>query len=146
VALNFVVPRRAERPAHGRMTHNRRMLKAAATLIACVCLVAAIAAEDTLTGEWAMEFTTPRGGRSEYTLYLTQEGPRLTGHLTSEFGETPVKGSVNGDEVKLAWTIMENGKPLDISVIAKARDNSLTGTIRLGTVGEGPFAAERTGS
>ena len=86
------------------------MPKVLASALAAVCLIAAVAAQDSLTGEWAMEFTTPRGGRSEYTLYLTQEGPRLTGHLTSEFGETPVKGSVNGDDVKLAWTIMENGK------------------------------------
>src|SRR5437763_15445634 len=93
----------------------------------------------TLTGEWAMSFTTPRGDRGEYTLYLTQEGPRLTGHLTSEYGETPVKGSVNGDDVKLAWSVMENGKPLDISVTAKVKGESMTGTIRLGTVGEGTF-------
>ncbi len=121
------------------------MFRIAASLVAVVSVVAAIAAQETLTGEWAMEFTTPRG-HAEYTLYLVQEGPRLTGHLTSEYGETPVKGSVSGDEVKLAWTLMEGGKPLDISVIAKAKGESMSGTIRLGTVGEGPFAAERTGS
>src|SRR5438876_8359651 len=123
--------------------------------MALVCLVSLaaplypqnmLAAQATLTGEWAMEFTTPRGGRAEYTLYLTQEGPRLTGHLTSEYGETPVKGSVNGEDVKLAWSVMEGGKALDISVTAKAKGDSITGTIRLGTIGEGPFAAERTGS
>ena len=108
-------------------------------------LAAAVGAQATLTGEWAMEFTTPRGGRSEYTLYMTQEGPRLTGHLTSEYGETPVKGSVNGDEVKLAWSIIENGKPLDISVTATVKGDAIRGTIKLGTVGEGVFSAERTG-
>ena len=113
-------------------------------LIAFALAVAA-SAQATLTGEWAMSFTTPRG-RSEYTLYLTQEGPRLTGHLTSEYGETPVKGTVNGEDVKLAWSIMENGKQLDISVTATAKGDAINGTIKLGTVGEGPFAAERTGS
>jgi hypothetical protein len=108
-------------------------------------LATAAAAQASLTGEWEMSFTTPRGGRTEYTLYMTQDGPRLTGHLTSEFGETPVKGSVNGDEVKLAWSIMENGKPLDISVTATAKGDTLNGTIKLGTVGEGVFSAERTG-
>ena len=107
-------------------------------------LAVTLAAQATLTGEWAMSFTTPRG-RSEYTLYLTQEGPRLNGHLTSEYGETPVKGTVNGEEVKLAWSIMENGKTLDISVTATAKGDAINGTIKLGTVGEGPFTAERTG-
>ena len=111
-----------------------------------VALVAAVGAQASLTGEWAMEFTTPRGGRAEYTLYMTQEGPRLTGHLTSEYGETPVKGTVNGDEVKLAWSIMENGKPLDISVTATVKGDAIRGTIKLGTVGTGVFSADRTGS
>ena len=92
-----------------------------------------------------MEFTTPRG-HAEYTLYLTQEGPRLTGHLTSEYGETPVKGTIDGDAVKLAWSISEGGKSLDLTVTATAKADSMSGTIRLGSVGEGPFTAERTGS
>lgn len=116
------------------------------TAFLVVALTATVAAQATLTGEWAMSFTTPRGGRSEFTLYMTQEGPRLTGHLTSEYGETPVKGSVNGNEVKLAWSTMENGKPLDISVTATAKGDTIDGTIKLGTVGEGVFSAERTGS
>ncbi len=127
------------------MTDNRGMRKAAATLAIVAVIVVSVAAQADLTGEWAMEFTTPRG-HADYTLYLTQEGPRLTGHLTSEYGETAVKGSVNGDEVKLAWSIMEGGKPLDISVTATAKGESMKGTVRLGTVGEGPFAAERTSS
>lgn len=115
--------------------------------LAClvIALAAVVAAQASLTGEWAMSFTTPRG-TSEYTLYMTQEGPRLTGHLTSEYGETPVKGSVNGDEVKLAWSIVERGKPMDLSVIATVKGDSINGTIKLGTVGEGVFSAERTGS
>jgi hypothetical protein len=122
------------------------MIRSAARAAAFASVVAVSAiAQATLTGEWAMSFTTPRG-RSEYTLYLTQEGPRLTGHLTSEYGETPVKGTVNGEAVKLAWSIMENGKPLDITVTATAKGDAINGTIKLGTVGEGPFTAERTGS
>ena len=122
------------------------MIRTAARAALLVSVVAVgVVAQATLTGEWAMSFTTPRGGRSEYTLYLTQEGPRLTGHLTSEYGETPVKGTVNGEEVKLAWSIMENGKPLDISVTATAKGDAINGTIKLGTVGEGPLTAERTG-
>ena len=122
------------------------MYRTAAGVVCAVCTIVVTAAQGTLTGEWAMSFTTPRGGRSEYTLYMTQEGPRLTGHLTSEYGETPVKGTVNGDEVKLAWQIMENGKPLDITVTATAKGETLNGTIKLGNVGEGAFTAERTAS
>jgi hypothetical protein len=105
----------------------------------------AVSADTNLTGEWALQFTTPRGP-TQYTLYLTQEGPRLTGHLSSEFGEQPVRGSVNGDEVKISWSEMEGGKPLEITLTGTAKGETITGMARLGTVGEGPFRADRTGS
>ena len=131
------------------MTDNPRMLRvvqAVLTIVISAVLFTTLpAAQTNLTGEWAMEFTTPRG-HAEYTLYLTQEGPRLTGHLTSEYGETPVKGTIDGDAVKLAWSISEGGKSLDLTVTATAKADSMSGTIRLGSVGEGPFTAERTGN
>ena len=118
---------------------------AALAVLVAFTLVAPVAAQVSVTGEWAVEFTTPRGP-SEFVMYLTQEGPRLTGHLTSEFGEASIKGSINGDQVKLAWSTMEAGKPLEISVTATAKGETMTGKIQLGTIGEGAFSAERTGS
>jgi L-seryl-tRNA(Ser) seleniumtransferase len=101
--------------------------------------------QPTWTGEWALEFTTPRG-HAEYTMYLSQEGPRVTGHLTSEYGERQLRVTTNGDEIRIAWSEVENGKTLDITLTGTVKDDSITGTVKLGTVGEGPFKAERTGS
>jgi len=128
------------------MTDNRRMRTLPAVLAVALLVVAPAAAQSTLTGEWAIAFVSPNGGQDDYTLYLTQEGPRLSGHLTSQYGETPVKGTVNGDDVKLTWTTVENRKPIELSVTAKVKGESMTGTIRIGDVGQGPFSAERTSS
>jgi hypothetical protein len=98
-----------------------------------------------VTGEWATSMTTP-AGPIEYSMYLTQEGPRLTGHLTSDTGELMLRGSVTGDQVKITWSMMEHGKPLDVVVTGTAKGDSIAGTVKLGTLGEGPFSAERTGS
>jgi hypothetical protein len=98
-----------------------------------------------VAGEWATSMTTP-AGPIEYTMYIAQEGPRLTGHLTSDTGELMLKGSVTGDQVKITWSMMERGKPLDIVVTGTAKGDSIAGTAKLGTLGEGPFSAERTGS
>jgi hypothetical protein len=97
-----------------------------------------------LTGEWALELTTPRGPAA-YTMYLTQEGPRLTGHLSSEYGERDLRGSVNGDDFKVSWSDVDGGKTIDITLTGKIKGDSISGTVRLGTAGEGPFRAERTG-
>jgi hypothetical protein len=102
------------------------------------------APQASLTGEWALEFTTPRG-HAEYVMYLTHEGPRLNGHLTSEYGEVMLKGTVNGDEVKIAWEESEGGKTMMISLTGTVKGDAITGTAKLGSVGEGPFRAERTG-
>jgi hypothetical protein len=105
--------------------------------------IVGLSTQTNLTGEWELQLTTPRGPL-EYKLYLTHEGPRLTGHLSSEYGEQPVRGTVNGDEVKISWSEMENGKPLDITLTGTVKGDTITGTARLGNVGEGPFRADRT--
>jgi hypothetical protein len=98
-----------------------------------------------VSGEWATSMTTP-AGPVEYMMYIAQEGPRLTGHLTSDTGELMLKGSVTGDQVRITWSIIDRGKPLDVTVTGTAKGDSISGTAKLGTLGEGPFSAERTGS
>ena len=114
---------------------------AAAALVAQVTI--APAAQQSLTGEWALEFTTPLG-HAEYTMYLTQEGPRVTGHLTSEYGEHQLRVTMSGDEIRITWSETENGKTFDITLTGTVKGDSMSGTARLGSVGEGPFKAERT--
>jgi len=54
-----------------------------AVLLLAVVPLAAQAPE--ATGEWEATYATPLGPQ-ELKIYLTQEGPRITGHTTSEFG------------------------------------------------------------
>lgn len=112
---------------------------------ALMCGVVAVSAQATAAGEWQMSFVSPNGPQ-ELTMYLTQEGPRLNGHISSEFGEYIVKGSLDGDDVKLSWTVYEQGKEVVFAVTGKLDGESIKGTIKLGTVGTGPFRAERTDS
>ena|SRR5215472_5837268 len=98
-----------------------------------------------LSGEWSVTVTAPRG-ELDYTMYLTHEGPRLTGYFQSQYGEMPVKGSVNGDEVKLSWTMTDGAKELSVTMTGKVKGDTISGTARLGDIGEGAFRAEKTGS
>lgn len=98
-----------------------------------------------LSGEWAVTVTAPRG-ELDYTMYLTHEGPRLTGYFQSQYGEMPLKGSVNGDEVKLSWTMADGAKELAVTMTGRVKGDTISGTARLGDIGEGAFRAEKTGS
>src|SRR4051794_20835194 len=114
-------------------------------LLTIGCAASLTAGQASANGEWQMSFVTPNGPQ-EITVYLSQEGPRLTGHISSEYGEYPVRGSVDGQNVTLSWTIVEQGKELAITANGKIDGDSMTGTIRLGTVGTAPFSATRTDS
>jgi hypothetical protein len=120
-----------------------RALLALLTILGCALPLTA--GQGPANGEWQMSFVSPNGPQ-ELTVYLSQEGPRLTGHISSEYGEYPVRGSVDGQNVTLSWTIVEQGKELAITANGKLDGDSMTGTIRLGNVGTARFSATRTDS
>lgn len=108
------------------------------------CRVQAQQAPD-VTGEWEAQYVTPLGPQ-ELKIYLQQEGPRISGHTTSEFGEFQVRGTINGADVKFSWTEVDGGKNVTISVTGTIDGEKITGTASVGERGSGAFRAERTGS
>lgn len=103
--------------------------------------------DPTVTGEWAVSFTTPMG-TMEFAMAVTQNGTTLTGHLSSDVGEFPLKGTVDGDQVTINWTLNDAGKMVAITFKGKldGNGNTISGTTQLGNIGQGAFNAERTGS
>ena len=97
-------------------------------LLACALPVAA---QTDAAGEWAVTFSTP-SGPVEFTMYVTQEGPRLSGRLTSDAGEFPLRGTINGGNVTITWTFPDAGKMLEITFEAKVEGDQMNGTAKLG--------------
>jgi Zn-dependent alcohol dehydrogenase len=98
-----------------------------------------------VAGQWRVDFVTPLG-QNWIILTLNQSGTKLTGHAVDEFGEYELNGRVAGDEVTVIWSVAEDGKMLEITMKGKLETATLiTGTAKLGDVGEGPLSARRTG-
>jgi Zn-dependent alcohol dehydrogenase len=98
-----------------------------------------------VAGQWRVDFVTPLG-QNWIILTLNQSGTKLTGHAVDEFGEYELNGRVAGDEVTVIWSVAEDGKMLEITMKGKLESATLiTGTAKLGDVGEGPLSARRTG-
>jgi hypothetical protein len=97
-----------------------------------------------VAGEWAVTFETP-GGPEDFTMYVVQEGTRLSGRLTSDAGEFGLRGTVDGNHVRIVWSFPEQGKLLEITFTATIDGDSITGTAKLGDLGQGQMSAERTG-
>ena len=98
-----------------------------------------------VAGTWRVDFVTPLG-QNWIIMTINQSGTRLTGHATDEFGEYEISGRVVDDQVTVVWSVAEDGKMLEITMKGKLETATLiTGTAKLGDVGEGPLSARRTG-
>jgi hypothetical protein len=98
-----------------------------------------------VAGQWRVDFVTPLG-QNWIIMTINQSGAKLTGHATDEFGEYEINGRVVDDQVTVVWSVAEDGKMLEITMKGKLENATLiTGTAKLGDVGEGPLSARRTG-
>ena len=96
------------------------LLFAAATMatVASVAIVpsTAIAAAPTadISGTWATEFDS-QVGKQTYAYTFKVEGGTLTGHSKSNFGESELHGTVDGDKVTFVENLDYQGTALAIT-------------------------------
>jgi hypothetical protein len=118
-------------------------------LAACVALVVSfflvpVFAQADMSGEWAIQFQAPQGPQ-EFTMYVQQQGPRLSGRLTSEYGEFPLRGSIDGNTFTINWSMPDAGRELAITFNGTVDGDKMTGTAKLGNRGTGQLSGTRTG-
>ena len=120
------------------MTQSR-LLVLAALLSA---FIAPVLAQPSAAGEWKVNFVVPTGTRF-VNMFISQEKTRLTGTVVSEDGEFPLSGRIEGDQVTVSWEVPEDGKMMEIVMKGKLTGNVISGTAKLGNVGEGSLTARR---
>jgi hypothetical protein len=94
-----------------------------------------------VAGEWSVFFETPQ--ENTVTMTLVQNESKLTGRVTMESGEIPIAGRVDGNEVKILWTVYEGGERIDLAFIGTFEREEITGVAR-SNLGEGELHAQRT--
>jgi len=102
------------------------------------------AAQTDMAGEWEVTFASPQGPL-DFTMYVMQQGPRLSGRLTNEFGEFPLRGTIDGAAFTITWTLPDAGRSVEVTFAGKVDGDTLSGTAKLGTRGSGPLSGMRTG-
>jgi len=121
------------------------MIQRKSWLLALLLLaVPVLAQQKSVEGIWRVEFVSPQG-QVALNMTINQTGSKLTGRVTDEYGEWPIDGRITDSEVTVVWTVPEDGKLLDITMKGTLKDNVITGTAKLGDIGEGPLTARRTG-
>ena len=118
--------------------------KTLAGLVAFTIISTLVLAQQSAAGTWRVEFVTPTG-QVGVNMTINQTGTRLTGQVTDEYGEFPIDGRLTDQQVTIVWSVPEDGKLIEITMKGKLEGNVITGTVKLGNVGEGPLTARRTG-
>jgi hypothetical protein len=115
-----------------------------AAVLALTVMAASVLAQQSAAGLWRVEFVTPQG-QVGVNMTINQSGTKLTGRVTDEYGEWPIEGKLTEGQVTVVWSVPEDGKMMEITMKGKLEGNLITGTAKLGDVGEGPLSARRTG-
>ena len=126
------------------MAHRRRLLAAWLAFVALALAPAApIFAQANAAGEWRVTFAVPTGTRS-VNMVINQQRASLSGTVINEDGEFPLKGRIADDQLTVIWSVPEAGKLMELTMKGKVSGDTITGTLQLGEVGEGPLSARRT--
>ena len=114
-----------------------------AAVAALLPLGAAGADAPDVTGTWTMTVETQMGSGSP-TFTLTQEGQTVTGTYEGYFGEAPVTGAVEGNEVTLSIEVTAQGQDMKVDYVGTVDGDTMTGKVVFGGFGEGTFEGTRS--
>ena len=115
------------------------MKKLAVVALLFLTAIAALAAD--LTGAWAASVDLGIVGNGSATFTFKQDGEKLTGTYAGTFGQSPLKGTIKGNDAE--WTF-ENDQVGTIAYKATINGNSMKGSVQYGAAGSGTFTAEKS--
>jgi hypothetical protein len=90
-----------------------------------------------LTGTWNFSVETSAGSGNPTFIFNQETETSFTGTYKGQLGEAPVKGTINGKEVKFSFTVSDNL----IEYTGTWDGNNMKGSVKLGSMGEGSFTA-----
>ena len=99
-------------------------------------------AQTNVTGSWTLTVETQAGSGSP-TFEFKQAGEELTGTYKGQFGESPLKGTVKGNEIKFTIKISAQGQDLEIQYDGTVDGSTMKGKVKLGELGEGTFSGKK---
>jgi hypothetical protein len=94
-----------------------------------------------VSGKWDITLTIPNGGAFPFSASLLQEGDKVTGTVSSAFGEVPATGTFTNNSLQLEYTAQTPLGALSVSMVG---EHGASGFVGKATVG-GISGADWTG-
>ena len=96
-----------------------------------------------VSGTWAFEVTTDFGTGSS-TMAFKQDGEKLTGQYTGQYGEAALTGTVKGQEITFAYDLVRETVTAHVVYAGTIDKDTMKGTLSIGDMGNGSFTAKKT--
>ena len=120
------------------------LLRCVLVAIAFVCGIQPARAQS-IAGEWDVSLESPLGAQA-VTLTLKQDGEKLAGELAGALGAMPVTGTYTNGTMAVNATVAMQGLSLQLGLNGKVDGDALSGTAKVGNLGEFPFTGKRKAS
>ncbi|HMF94906.1 MAG TPA: hypothetical protein VKE96_11450 [Vicinamibacterales bacterium] len=122
----------------------RLMTIAAITVLAAASAHAEQASKVDVTGKWLFNVETAAGSGTP-TITLKQDGEKLTGHYSGQFGEIDnVTGSIKGRDLTFKFSADAQGTNLEFTYTGTVEgSDSMKGKINIAGVGDGTWTAKK---
>jgi len=96
-----------------------------------------------ISGVWNVTVETPMGTGTP-TLTLKQDGDKITGTYKGQLGESPVTGTVKGNDVTLMYKVSPQGEEITVTYTGKRTGaDAMSGKAVYGSLGEGTWTAKK---
>jgi hypothetical protein len=95
-----------------------------------------------VAGEWNLTVETPNGTGTP-TVIFKQDGGTLTGTYKGRAGETQLKGTITGNDIKFTVTISPQGNDLVIEYSGTVDGDTMKGKVKFGEMGEATWSGKK---
>lgn len=108
-----------------------------------VAFAAQNASKVDVTGKWVLTVETSQGSGTP-TFTFKQDGEKLTGRYSGQFGEADLTGTVKGQAISYTFSIEAQGMSLEVSYTGEIESkDSMSGTVNYGGAAMGTFTGKR---
>jgi hypothetical protein len=124
-------------------SYRLKSLTVAALVAASSIAAFAQASKTDVTGRWVFAVETSAGSGTP-TITLKQDGEKLTGHYSGQFGEADLTGTVKDQNFSFKFTVDAQGNMLDFVYTGTIESkDALKGKVSIVGLGDGTFTAKR---
>jgi len=116
------------------------VLLLAITILAAAPVFAADPAK--VAGDWTLTIEGPNGTATP-SASLKQDGENLTGTYKGRFGESPLKGTIKGNDIKFTVSISTPNGDIQLEYSGTVDGDAMKGTVAFGSMGQGSFTGKR---